>query len=103
MTRLRIVRTRRFFGGRLHMHTGRLPFTLPSLMFRWQGAGRPDPLDYAMWTVWLESGKWRWVTQKMTTEAREAAVAAVLRYDRAFKANEPQEDLLTRESLAWWD
>lgn len=60
-----------------------------------------SPLDEAMFTVWLE-GNWRWVTQKMTTEAREAAVAAVLRYDRAMKEDDP-DDLLTRESLAWWD
>lgn len=62
----------------------------------------PDPLDYAMFTVWLE-GNWRWVTKKMTTEAREAAIAAVLRYDAAMKGDEPNEDLLDRSSLAWWD
>ncbi len=63
----------------------------------------PADLDYAMHTVWLESGKWRWVTEKMTTEAREAAVAAVLRHDERMKEYEPEEDRLTRESLVWWD
>ncbi len=60
----------------------------------------PSDLDYAMFTVWLESGKWRWSTEKMTTEAREAAVAAVLRYSHR---NSDRDELLTRESLAWWD
>jgi hypothetical protein len=64
--------------------------------------GATDPLDEAMHTVWLE-GNWTWLTRRMTTEAAEAAVAAVLRYDRAMKADDPEEDLLTRESLAWWD
>jgi hypothetical protein len=63
---------------------------------------RVDPLDEAMWTVRLE-GNWRWVTQKMTTPAREAAVEAVLRYDRWFKADDSDEHLLTRESLVWWE
>jgi hypothetical protein len=65
----------------------------------------PSDLDDAMWTVWLESGKWRWTTSKMTTEVREAAVAAVLRYDRWMKAKakEPADHLLKRERLAWWD
>lgn len=63
----------------------------------------PSDLDHAMFTVWLE-GNWRWVTQKMDSDAREAAVAAVLRYDRWLNraAGEPDE-LLPRESLAWWD
>lgn len=60
----------------------------------------PDSLDYAMFTVWLE-GNWKWVTKKMTTEAREAAVAAVLRYDAV--SGDPSEDRLPRSSLAWWD
>jgi hypothetical protein len=60
-------------------------------------------LDEAMHTVWLDSGKWRWTTSKMTTEAREAAVAAVLRYDRSMKSADPDDELLTRASLAWWD
>lgn len=62
---------------------------------------RVNPLDEAMHTVWLHS-KWQWVTRKMTTEAREAAVEAVLRYDRAMKDQDPDEELLTRENLTWW-
>jgi hypothetical protein len=42
MTRLRISRTRRFLSGRLHLHTGRLPLTLPGLTVRWQSTGEPD-------------------------------------------------------------
>jgi hypothetical protein len=77
---------------------------LPTVVLRFATrVEEPDPLDYAMWTVYIDSGKWRWTTQKMTTDAREAAVAAVLRYDRWMKAQEPDLTLLTRESLAWWD
>lgn len=99
---LQIRRTRRWFGGRVLVHTGRRPFTVPGMTVRLGPVGEPDPLDEAMHTVWLDSGKWRWTTQQMTTEAREAAVAAVLRYDRTLKDDDPN-DLLTRESLAWWD
>lgn len=63
----------------------------------------PDSLDEAMHTVYLDSGKWRWTTSKMTFEAREAAVNAVLRYDRRMKITEPDEDLLSRDDLAWWE
>lgn len=73
-----------------------------ALAVRASGAAEePNPLDHAMWTVWLESGKWRWATQKMTTEAREAAVAAVLRHDKTME-KDPAE-WLDRSSLAWWD
>lgn len=102
MTRLRVTRTFRLLGGRVYLHTGRLPFTVPGATVRLAHRGEPDPLDDAMHTVWLDSGKWRWTTQQMTTEAREAAVAAVLRYDRTLKDGDPSK-LLTRESLAWWD
>ncbi len=101
MTRFQARRTRQLFSGRVLVHTGRLPVSLPWLRVRPAPTGEPDPLDEAMHTVWLESGKWRWATQKMTTEAREAAVAAVLRHDRVTK--DPDEPLLTRESVAWWD
>ena len=37
-------------------------------------------------------------------EAKEAALAAVLRYDRWLSVDGGETDeLLTRESLAWWD
>lgn len=57
-------------------------------------------LDDAMHTCWIE-GKWRWMTGRMTTPAREAAVAAVLRYDRSME-KDPAE-WLDRSSLAWWE
>ncbi len=61
-----------------------------------------SPLDHAMFTAWLHCD-WRFVSSKMTTEEREAPVEAILRYDRELKAGEPDEDALTRESVAWWD
>lgn len=74
---------------------------LPTLVVRWAwGPVEPDPLDHAMHTVWLDSGKWRWTTQKMTTQEREAAVAAVLRYSNEHLEPDHQMD---RSSLAWWD
>ncbi len=57
-------------------------------------------LDEAMHTCWLE-GNWRWMTGKMTTPAREAAVAAVLRYDRSMEKD--PADWLDRSTLAWWE
>jgi hypothetical protein len=56
-------------------------------------------LDHAMFTVWLE-GNWQWITKKMTTDEREAAVAAVLRYDAATHGDDEE---LPRSSLAWWE
>jgi hypothetical protein len=61
----------------------------------------PDPLDYAMWTVFLV-GNWRWVTEKMTTEEREAAVAACMRYDRWMARQEGQAPH-PRSHYVWWD
>lgn len=116
--RLRFLRSSRFPTGRVQLYVewrdlwwplfiGRdavyvclIPTVVLRVATRVQ---EPDPLDHAMWTVWLQSGRWRWVTRKMTAEAREAAVAAVLRYDRALKVDESAEDLLARGSLAWWD
>lgn len=59
-------------------------------------------LDGAMHTVWLE-GEWRWITSKMTTEQREAAVAAVLRYSLALHREDPDDDPLDRAAVAWWE
>lgn len=61
-----------------------------------------DPLDAAMYTA-FQDGNWRWITRRMTREAREAAVEAVLRYDRYLKCGGPVEELLTRERVALWD
>ncbi|MFY1668533.1 hypothetical protein ACN27G_01030 [Plantactinospora sp. WMMB334] len=60
------------------------------------GSSPADELDGAMHTVWLE-GSWEWVTKKMTTEQREAAVAAVLRYHDQIYADEP----LDPSALRW--
>jgi hypothetical protein len=64
---------------------------------------QPDPLDHAMFMVWLHA--WHPTTLGMTREAKEAALAAVLRHDRWLKTNHGGEtyELLTRERLAWWD
>lgn len=61
----------------------------------------PSDLDHAMHTVWLE-GNWQWITRKMTSEEREAAIAAVLRYSNT-ALRDGDDDLLTRASLAWWE
>ena len=53
-------------------------------------------LDSAWCAVWLH-GNWRWLTQKMTTEEREAAADAV---DRCRMRAEPEEDV---EPISrWW-
>jgi hypothetical protein len=62
----------------------------------------PSDLDAAMFSIHLH-GRWRELTTRMTTEEREAAVAAILRYDRWSKRDEPNEPPMTRERLAWWD
>lgn len=55
-------------------------------------------LDGAMHAVWLH-GQWRWITQKMSTEEREAAVAAVVRYSRSIGEGKPP---LEPDGLRWW-
>lgn len=63
-----------------------------------------EDLDGAMFSVWLHSN-WQFQIKKMTTHQREAAVAAVLRYDRDLKSDSTcsTDELLTREHLVWWD
>lgn len=61
----------------------------------------PDPLDHAMWEVYLE-GQWRWVTSRMDTETREAAVAAVIRYDRWLQRTQGDPPS-PRSYFAWWE
>lgn len=60
----------------------------------------PTPLEAAMHSVWLH-GKWSWLTQKMTTEEREAAADAVQRYSDKLAADsgETWEPI---DSLRWW-
>lgn len=53
-------------------------------------------LDEAMHTCWLE-GKWEWMTQKMSAEAREAAAAAVERYHQRI---DPGDGPVA--TLRWW-
>lgn len=76
--------------------------TRPEALVACPEPGKPDPLDYAMFEVWL-NGNWRWLTGCMTRDAKEAAVAAVLRHDQWMNRDEPEENRLTRGDLAWWD
>lgn len=62
-------------------------------------AGTTD-LDGAMHSVYLH-GKWRWLTQNMTTEEREAAADAVQRYSRVLNAIDDEEPI-SDEHLRWW-
>lgn len=59
-------------------------------------------LDEAMHAMWLHI-KWRWGTQNMSSDAREAAAAAVLRYSRWQCASDPGEEPLPRSSVAVWE
>lgn len=65
-------------------------------------AGHPDrridpDLDAAMQSVWLH-GNWRYLTEQMTTDEREAAALAV---ERAWAATDDGEDLPS-VNLRWW-
>lgn len=55
-------------------------------------------LDDAMHTCWLE-GRWKWMTTKMTAEAREAAAAAVERYRETIDS----EDAGPTSGVRWWN
>lgn len=57
-------------------------------------------LDSAMHSVWLH-GKWRWLTQNMTTEEREAAVSAIERHWAA--TDLATGDPVPHSNLRWWD
>lgn len=60
-------------------------------------------LDSAMHSVWLH-GDWRWLTQKMTSEEREAAAAAVERYHAVLDATDPDPmGPLDPSGLRWWN
>ena len=59
-----------------------------------------NQLDAAMFSVWLH-GDWRWLTQKMATEQREAAADAVQRADEWAARDEARpNDPIT--DLRWW-
>lgn len=57
-------------------------------------------LDSAMHSVWLH-GKWRWLTQNMTSEEREAAVRAIERHWAA--TDLATGDPIPHSNLRWWD
>jgi len=61
----------------------------------------PDPLDYAMFEVWI-NGNWRFLTSKMSQVAKEAALAAVLRHGEWLHQADGEQPV-TRESVAWWE
>lgn len=53
-------------------------------------------------SVWLH-GKWRWLTQKMTTEEREHAATAVERHWDVMRADDGEDmSRETRDALRWW-
>ena len=55
-------------------------------------------LDGAMHSVWLH-GHWRWLTQNMTTEQREAAADAVDRHSAILMAGADEEPACVDR---WW-
>lgn len=55
-------------------------------------------LDGAMHSVWLH-GKWRWLTEQMTTAQREAAWAAVKRHSAIINDGTGNE---LSDVSAWW-
>lgn len=64
---------------------------------RWKALRADEALDGAFHSVWLH-GKWRWLTSKMTTEEREAAADAVIRYNTVHLDNDP----LDVHAIRWW-
>lgn len=61
-----------------------------------------DTADDAWHSVWLH-GKWRWLTQNMTTEERTCAAEAI---ERAWARHESDDGTTmhetTRAELWWW-
>lgn len=62
----------------------------------------PDPLVSAMHSIWLH-GKWPQLLQRMTTEEKQAAVAAVTLYRQWLHPNDDQLRELDRNDLARWE
>lgn len=59
-----------------------------------------DPLDGAMYSVW-QRGEWRWLTEDMDAEEREAAADAVQRHsDQHSRAR--GEEPAPIVALRWW-
>jgi muconolactone delta-isomerase len=62
-----------------------------------------DTVENGAWhTVWLESGKWRWVTSKMTTEQREYAADCVAAYSRYLATVDGDLKREEPSGLRWW-
>lgn len=64
-------------------------------------SGEPEPLDAALFSIWLH-GKWRWLTSKMTTEQREAAADSVARYDEWLSRQDDDLNRIDDQELRWW-
>lgn len=56
----------------------------------------------AWFKVWLESGKWRWTTSKMTTEQREYAADRVAAYSKYLAAVDGDLEREEPSDLRWW-
>lgn len=65
------------------------------------GASMADPGDEAWGSVWLH-GNWRYLTKQMTTEAREDAAAAVLRWMHTLDATDRRPAREEPAELRWW-
>jgi hypothetical protein len=64
---------------------------------------RHDTVENGAWfTVWLESGKWRWTTQKMTTPQREYAADCVAAYSRYLATCDGDLERGEPDGLRWW-
>jgi hypothetical protein len=62
-----------------------------------------DTTENGAWhTVWLESGKWRWTTSKMTTPQREYAADCVDAYSRYLGTCDGDLERKEPEGLRWW-
>jgi len=62
-----------------------------------------DTAENGAWhTVWLESGKWRWTTSKMTTPQREYAADCVAAYCRYLATEDGDLEREEPSDLRWW-
>ncbi|MGW7288971.1 hypothetical protein ACWGH4_26205 [Streptomyces sp. NPDC054847] len=62
-----------------------------------------DTVENGAWhTVWLESGKWRWTTSKMTPEQREYAADRVAAYGAFLADCDNDLDRGEPDGLRWW-
>ncbi|TXS50129.1 hypothetical protein [Streptomyces sp. t39] len=62
-----------------------------------------DTVENGAWhTVWLESGKWRWTTSKMTTEQREYAADRAAAYSAFLASCDGEPERSEPTGLRWW-